>query len=446
MYIIKITSVFLLLSSLVFAETQDSVIRVGACETPGSANGVQTLGFYSYIADRGGLTSVEVTVPSLPSVSYYLNEPRCEALGVYIKDTFAYLNSAGGPSFTLVNISNPNLLARISWVEVPGWGGSEPNGIYAEDTLVYFADGSAGFLIIDISDLLDPTILCTLDTPGRVIDLYIRDTLAYLADLDSLLIVNVKDPKNPFIIGHIGIPGRGAYDVWVSGDYVFVTEEDIWFGQGKINMINVSNPSSPFLVDQISVKGTPYGLFVVNNRIYVAADDWWEPPRPKGEGRADIEGGIRVLHWEAPDTMILLDNTDTPGRCRDIFVVDSFIYIAAWDSFMIYKYTNTGITENDNETVLLQSLIASPNPFSYQTKINFAIPTKSFASIEIYDAQGRRVKDLAGGYFVPGHYEVFWDGRDNNGLEVASGVYYVKLITKSGVIRNEKKHKIIYLK
>ncbi len=441
----KVIVILITLAIFSFAQQRDSIVRVGACETPGAADGVFTQGQYAYIADRGGLTSVDITTPSLPSVSYYLNEPRCEALGVFLEDTIAYLNSAGGPSFTLVNISNPSLLIRISYVEVPIWGGSEPKGICAKDTFAYFADGSAGFLIIDISDLLNPVILCTLNTPGRVIDLHVRDTLAYLADRDSLLIVNVSDPYNPVIIGHIGIPSGGAYDVWVSGNYSFVTEEDWFGGQGKVNMIDVSDPTSPTLVEQISMAATPYGLFVLNDKVYVAADDWWAPPKKKGEGRADIEGGIRVVHWEAPDSMDLRLSFDTPGRCRDIFVVDSFIYIAAWDSFMIYKYITTGIAGRDNKFASLQSLIAFPNPFNNQTQISFTIPTRSFVSIEIYDALGRRVRDLAGGYFIPGHYNVIWNGKDNNGLQIASGVYYAKLSTKSGIIRSEKQEKIIYM-
>ena len=440
----KIVVVSLVLTAFIFAQQRDSIVRVGACATPGSADGVFTQGQYAYIADRGRFTSIDISVPENPFVSDFssLEWPT----GVYVVDTLAFLNAAlAGPAFAIFNISNPNNLIRISYIIVPIYGGSEPKGICVSDSLVYFADGSAGFLIINISDLLDPTILCTLDTPGRVIDLCVRDTLAYLADDDSLLIVNVSNPSNPAIIGHISTPGSGAYDVWVTGDYAFVIEEDFFGGQGKVNMIDVSNPTSPVLVRQVSMAATPYGLFVLNDKVYVAADDWWSPGRKKGEDRADIEGGIRVVYWEAPDSMDLRLSFDTPGRCRDIFVVDSFIYIAAWDSFMIYKYITTGIAGRDNKFASLQSLIAFPNPFNNQTQISFTIPTRSFVSIEIYDALGRRVRDLAGGYFIPGHYNVIWNGKDHNGLQIASGVYYAKLSTKSGIIRSEKQEKIIYM-
>lgn len=441
----KITVVVLItFSTLSFAQQRDSIVRVGACETPGSADGVCVRNSYAFIADRAGFTSIDVSIPQNPTVSDFNNLER--PTGVFISDTLAYLNGAlSGPAFAIFNIADPTNLTRISWVIVPIYGGDEPKGIYARDSLAYFADSDGGFLIISISDLLNPTILCTFDTPGRVIDLCVRDTLAYLADDDSLLIVNVSDPSNPAIIGHIDIPGGGVYDVWVSGSYAFVTEEDFFGGQGKVNMIDITDPTSPTLVEQISMAATPYGLFVLNDKVYVAADDWWVSAKEK-KGRADIEGGIRVVHWEAPDSMNLLVSFDSPGRCRDIFVIDSFLYVTVVDSFMIYKYVQTGIVECNNESASLQSLIGFPNPFNAQTKISFVIYCKSFASVEIYDVQGRRIRDLVGGYFTPGRYEVIWGGKDNSGSKVATGVYYVKLSTKSGIIRSEKVVKVLYVK
>lgn len=434
-------------ASLSFTQQRDSIVRIGACATPGAADGVFTQGQYAFIADRGGVTSVDIANPTNPNVLDYLNVPICQATGIFIVDTLCYINSAlSGPAFTIINITNPTTMVIISSVIMPVYGGQPaPKGVFIKDSLANLADGSAGFLIIDIADLLNPVILCTLDTPGRVIDLYVRDTLAYLADLSSLLIVNVSDPYNPTVIGSLAISGGGAYDVWVSGDYAFVTEEDFFGGQGKVNMIDISDPTNPTLVKQVSMNATPFGLFVLNNKVYVATDDWWAPVKNKEKDRADIEGGIRVVHWETPDSMSLLVSFDTPGQCRDIFVVDSFIYVAAWDSFMIYKYITTGISENDAEFTSSRTLNVYPNPFSFQTKILFTIPVKSFVSVEIYDASGRRVRDLTGGYFIPGQYQVIWNGKDNRGLEASAGVYYVKLSTRSGVIRSEEKKKIIYL-
>ena len=48
-------------------------------------------------------------------------------------------------------------------------------------------------------------------------------------------------------------------------------------------------------------------------------------------------------------------------------------------------------------------------------------------SIRIYDTAGRLVRNLIDERRLPGDYEELWDGRDDKGLEVASGVYFCRM-------------------
>jgi len=47
--------------------------------------------------------------------------------------------------------------------------------------------------------------------------------------------------------------------------------------------------------------------------------------------------------------------------------------------------------------------------------------------LSIYDARGRRVGNLVSEVRKPGHYEIAWNGRSDEGAELASGVYFFKL-------------------
>jgi hypothetical protein len=67
---------------------------------------------------------------------------------------------------------------------------------------------------------------------------------------------------------------------------------------------------------------------------------------------------------------------------------------------------------------------ASPNPFNPSTNILYALPADGFTEISIYDASGRHVKTLVSGFVQAGSHSVPWDGRDNGGRRVASGVYH----------------------
>lgn len=69
----------------------------------------------------------------------------------------------------------------------------------------------------------------------------------------------------------------------------------------------------------------------------------------------------------------------------------------------------------------------SPNPFSTTTRLAFAVSTSTATevAIDVYDLNGRKVRELVRGTFAPGPYETSWDGRATDGTPVKSGVYFV---------------------
>ena len=73
-------------------------------------------------------------------------------------------------------------------------------------------------------------------------------------------------------------------------------------------------------------------------------------------------------------------------------------------------------------------LHAVPNPFNPQTTIAFDLPKQTAVSLRIFDVSGRLVRALIDGeVYGQGRGEVTWNGRDNNGRQVAAGVYFYRL-------------------
>jgi hypothetical protein len=69
-----------------------------------------------------------------------------------------------------------------------------------------------------------------------------------------------------------------------------------------------------------------------------------------------------------------------------------------------------------------------PNPFNPQTTISYELLRPETVSIRIYDIAGRLVRNLVDGDAASaGRHDVSWDGRDESGQGVASGVYYYRL-------------------
>ncbi len=78
-----------------------------------------------------------------------------------------------------------------------------------------------------------------------------------------------------------------------------------------------------------------------------------------------------------------------------------------------------------------------PNPFNPETRIDFELPQGCRVELSVYNLLGRRVKILADGGYSAGSHTVTWDGRDDNGSMVSSGVYFYRL-TASGVSETRK--------
>jgi len=70
---------------------------------------------------------------------------------------------------------------------------------------------------------------------------------------------------------------------------------------------------------------------------------------------------------------------------------------------------------------------AVPNPFNPATDIKFSLPRSANVNLSVYDVSGRLVRTLLTGKLVAGTHSERWDGRDEAGLNVASGIYFARL-------------------
>ncbi|MCK4574093.1 MAG: M6 family metalloprotease domain-containing protein, partial [candidate division Zixibacteria bacterium] len=69
-----------------------------------------------------------------------------------------------------------------------------------------------------------------------------------------------------------------------------------------------------------------------------------------------------------------------------------------------------------------------PNPFNPNTEISFTLPSRAEVRLSVYNLLGQRVMDLARGEMPAGTHTVSWDGADESGNAVASGLYLYRLV------------------
>ena len=76
---------------------------------------------------------------------------------------------------------------------------------------------------------------------------------------------------------------------------------------------------------------------------------------------------------------------------------------------------------------------AYPNPFNAEVSLSFDLPQASSVALVLYDALGQPVRRLVEGPLAAGRYRFVWDGRDQGGRVVASGIYFYRLAADSFV-------------
>jgi hypothetical protein len=73
------------------------------------------------------------------------------------------------------------------------------------------------------------------------------------------------------------------------------------------------------------------------------------------------------------------------------------------------------------------SAFASPNPFNPETKVSYSLKSAGNTTVRIYSLEGRLVRTLHDGYATAGTHEVRWNGMDNAGRAVTTGVYFLSV-------------------
>jgi hypothetical protein len=82
-----------------------------------------------------------------------------------------------------------------------------------------------------------------------------------------------------------------------------------------------------------------------------------------------------------------------------------------------------------------------PNPFVEETKIELNLIKSDILKLYIYNQNGQIVRTLLNNYKIQkGKFQIIWDGKDDNGNILSTGVYYSELIGENGV---KKSHKIL---
>jgi len=148
--------------------------------------------------------------------------------------------------------------------------------------------------------------------------------------------------------------------------------------------------------------------------------------------------------WAAGDSGLILQTTDGGAnwgfdttRTREGFwavsVLDTAHCWAVGGMGMVMGYDKageTGVAGTPRSTLTVpRSSLGKcyPNPFRQITTIKYQISESARVSLRVYNIAGQLVKTLVDEEKLEGNYSVVWDGKDQSGKEVSSGIYFYQL-------------------
>lgn len=138
-----------------------------------------------------------------------------------------------------------------------------------------------------------------------------------------------------------------------------------------------------------------------------------------------------------PTCIRLYSSFFPPGNHLSFIRADAVAYVPIFKEkcFQVAASEVTGVEEENSEKIFEFDLKQNyPNPFNAQTAIRFAVHSKQSTvngpirlTLTIYNILGQKVTTLLDQKKSSGEYRVLWDGKDETGEDVASGIYLYRL-------------------
>ena len=380
-------------------------------DTSGWTVDVDVVDEMAYIADyAGGLKIMDFSVPTNPELKSTYLAPYYSVHSVVVRGDLAYL-AAG--DFVIVDVSSPESPSYVESLDFD----LNAEGIAVAGDYAYLI-GNGRLTVVDVSTPVNPAIVSTLDTWGS--EVKIVDNILYVSSGGSgLFCIDVSDAGNPTVIGNANLYGTFCgFDVVDDRAYVAINEIGL-------AVFDVSNPFLPRHLVTIESPNFPFDVDVFTGFAYLA----------------DGGGGVQVYDLADPASPSWI-GTLTDVDAYSVTVRPDRIYVGQFFEGLAVAYTqcnlpvmngDPGDEEELPEPERIAGLSAYPNPFNPRTTISFSLERDEYVDIAVYDLVGRCVAVLSQQVYSAGSHSLTWTGRDNGGVEVASGTYFVRMSTDSKV-------------
>jgi hypothetical protein len=148
-------------------------------------------------------------------------------------------------------------------------------------------------------------------------------------------------------------------------------------------------------------------------------------------------GAPFTLSWSTSGVLAICDSAILQDEITGTFVtarmhvVNSLtVTSGAISSLLLIRYGQVGTGVDPVGDVLPSEYALAqnfPNPFNPSTAIQFSVPRLAQTDVAVFDVLGRRVATLVSEQLAPHTYKVVWEGKNDQGASVASGMYLLRM-------------------
>lgn len=377
-----------------------------------------------------------------------------DAMHVKLRGNYAYVCDDGS-SLVQIDISDPASPRQVSRYTLPSYLAD----IELDGNLAYVCAGEDGLKVFLITEDDPPQdtnfhLMGTLDTNYAAYEIVVSEGLAYLANGENLLVLDVSDPAYPTVVSTFTNTNLSTYTVLDKfRNYIFVTG---WMD--PLSVIDVDDPRNPTLVawaynpslaNGIAIRGNHLvqGNYQVPARIYDISNPIspmlvGSLPNPDAstmlpyqfEGYIFVSSldtnTIRCYDISVPSDPVLVWNYQWNLPTYDLFYRDGLLYTCNGEFGLSILHCNLASPNSDPQAAPdALRLTSYPNPFTDTATIGFRSQEASTAEVSIYNIRGELVRCLFRGVAKAGENSIVWDGTDNVGRALPSGVYIYRVNT-----------------
>ena len=224
---------------------------------------------------------------------------------------------------------------------------------------------------------------------------------------------------------------RETGDAWVG-----TRRHMLQAGPGDNIIISVWLKASDLVPDSAALYPTTWAVgFTIGFWKGVGNNDGWNSIDGFPIDMQFVLPSVTQFDWTefVIDTIPVPNDPEAVAMSVRLHAYSRFTGTVYWDDLDFPAWNVTDV-ENDGLIPTAFNVFQNyPNPFNPSTTISYAIPQQSNVLIKIYDMLGREVKTLVSEEQMPGVYNVLWNGDNNSGDNVATGIYLYRVVADNNV-------------